>query len=223
MDCCGTATVWAAVSRGSQNAARNDRELFVPGNPPFRQVGGSNFVSEQLIATELGYRIDPTLVLPSRWRPFYDDYNDIRSVEQVNPPAGSPTTVGNGQQGESYGAELTVDYRVTMVALRAGYTEIQIQLRAKPGSTDTSNGGNESHDPNHQFSFALVAGFTLALCLYADFRYVSRITNQSVPEYCELDARLAWQPTPKLEISIVVRTSCTITIRNLALRGRARK
>jgi len=74
-------------------------------------------------------------------------------VEQVNPPAATPTTVGNGQQGESHGAELTADFRITdRWRLRAGYTAIQAHLRPKPGSTDTSYGGNESHDPKHQIS-----------------------------------------------------------------------
>ena len=69
----------------------------------------------------------------------------------VNPPAPLPIVLANGQSGTSYGAELTADYRVTdWWRLRLGYTELQIHIRAKPGSTDTSHGSNESHDPHHQ-------------------------------------------------------------------------
>jgi len=32
---------------------------------------------------------------------------------------------------------------------------------------------------------------------------VSRIDNQQVPAYGELDVRLGWQPSPELEVSIV--------------------
>ena len=39
--------------------------------------------------------------------------------------------------------------------------------------------------------------------LDAAFRYVSRIDNQQVPAYGELDVRLGWRPSPELELSIV--------------------
>ena len=35
------------------------------------------------------------------------------------------------------------------------------------------------------------------------FRYVSRIANQGLPGYVELNVRLAWRPVPELEFSIV--------------------
>jgi iron complex outermembrane receptor protein len=35
------------------------------------------------------------------------------------------------------------------------------------------------------------------------FRFVTHIANQRVPEYGELDTRLAWVPRPNLEISLV--------------------
>jgi iron complex outermembrane receptor protein len=135
---------------------------------------------------------------------FYNDYDHIRSVEEANPPAPFPIVLSSLQQGESYGAELTADYQVTdWWRLHAGFTELEVHIWAKPGSTDTSNGGSESHDPNQQYflrsSFDLPGHFQLD----PEFRYVSRIANQNVPAYYELDVRLAWQPTPKLEISVV--------------------
>ena len=45
----------------------------------------------------------------------------------------------------------------------------------------------------------------LGTCNSITFRYVSEIANQNVPGYCELDVRLAWQPRPNLELSIVGR------------------
>ena len=37
----------------------------------------------------------------------------------------------------------------------------------------------------------------------AGLRAIGRIANQQVPAYGELNARLAWQPAPTLDLSIV--------------------
>src|SRR5207248_1452509 len=67
---------------------------------------------------------------------FYSRYHGLRSLEQVNPPAPVPLVIGNGQDGESYGAELTADYRATdRWRLRAGYTELRVHVWPNPGST----------------------------------------------------------------------------------------
>ncbi|HWD19787.1 MAG TPA: TonB-dependent receptor [Verrucomicrobiae bacterium] len=196
--------IWGAVSRAVRTPAENDREFYSPGVPPFKQVGGTNFDSEKLIAYELGYRIQPTPRLALAIATFFDDYSDIRSVEEANPPAAAPKTVGNGQQGYSFGAELTGDYRITDGwRVRAGYTEIQTHLRPKPGSTDFSDGANEMHDPNHQFSLRTSVDLPWHFELDPEFRYISRISNQDVPSYCEMDVRLGWVPSSHLEISVV--------------------
>ena len=135
---------------------------------------------------------------------FYNDYDNLRSVERVRPTAIFPLVIANGLKGESYGAELTADYRVTdWWRLRMGYTKLQIHIRAKPGSTDTSHGSNESHDPHHQLSLRSALDLPGRVEFDAAFRYVTDIANQSVPAYEELEVRLAWAPTPTLEFSLV--------------------
>src|SRR5262249_12929317 len=136
---------------------------------------------------------------------YYNQYDDLRSLVPQNPALPVPLVVVNGQQGESYGAELTADYRATDAwRLRVGINELRVYIRPKPGSLDQSFGAGEAADSNHHL--LLRSSFDLAprLNLDATFRAVSRIINptQDVPGYCELDARLAWQPTPALELSI---------------------
>jgi iron complex outermembrane recepter protein len=197
-------TVWGAISRAVRTPSRIDRELFAPSSPPFLIAGGPNFDSEQLLAYELGYRIQPHKQLSFSLAAFYNDYDDLRSLEKVNPPAPFPIVFANGQKGKSYGAELTADYRVTgWWRLRAGYTELRVHIRPKLGSTDTTFGGGEAHDPNRQFFLRPALNLPRHFEFDPSFRYVSRIANQGVPGYGELDLRLAWQPIPKLEFSIV--------------------
>lgn len=197
-------TLWAAISRAVRTPSRIDREFFVPGSPPFLLAGGPDFDSETLLAYELGYRVQPLPPLSFSLSAFYNDYDNIRSLEQADPPLPFPLVIGNGLEGKSYGAELTANYQVTdWWWLRAGYTELRIDLHPKPGSTDTTSGAAESHDPNHLFSLRSSWDLPGHWELDAAFRYVSRIDNQQVPAYEELDVRLGWQPIPGLEFSIV--------------------
>lgn len=198
----GRQTLWGAVSRAVRTPALNDRYLFTPATAPYSSVGGANFTSEELVAYELGYRFQPIARLGLSVATFYDDYANIRSLELVSP--GGPYTTGNGQHGESFGAEVVVDYRVLdSWRLRAGFTEIHSRLRPEAGSTDTSYGANEAHDPEHQFSLHSYLDLPGRLELDGGFRFISSIGNQGVPAYSELDLRLAWHPTSRLEISLV--------------------
>src|SRR2546430_11134098 len=53
--------VWSALSRAVRAPARLDRELFVPGQPPFFLLaGGPDFRSEISKVLELGYRAQPS-------------------------------------------------------------------------------------------------------------------------------------------------------------------
>lgn len=191
--------LWAAISRAVRTPSRIDTELYAPGSPPFFFAGGTNFVSEELLAYEVGYRVQPHPRVSVSLAAFYNDYDDIRSVEQ-----GPPQVIANRQEGETYGAELTIDYRVTdWWRMRAGYTELQVEIRPKAGSTDLTRGASESHDPNRQFMIRSSVDLPGNIEFDAGFRFVTQIFNQSVPEYGELDVRLAWRPIPALELSVV--------------------
>ncbi len=198
-------TVWGAVSRAVRTPSRVDTQLYAPGTPPFLVFqGGPGFESEKLYAYELGYRVEPDRAMSFALSTFYNDYHDIRSVEQVAPPAPVPQTIANGLRGESYGVEATGDCRLAdWWRLRVGYTELRVHLRAKPGSNDTSQGSAESHDPEHVLK--LHSSFDLGRQWEFDagFRAVSSIANNSVPAYGELDLRLGWSPTENVELSLV--------------------
>ena len=196
-------TLWAAVSRALRSPSRIDRELFVPGQPPYFLAGGPGFHSEEELAYELGFRRQQgTLALSVAT--FYSRYHGLRSLEQTNPPAATPLVIGNGQDGESYGAELATDYRVTdRWRLRAAYTELRVHIWPNPGSTDQSRGASESHTPERQFFLQSSVDLPADLRFDAGLRAIDDITNQQVPGYGELNAKLSWQPLPALELSLV--------------------
>lgn len=195
--------VWGATSRALRTPSRIDTELFIPAQPPFLLAGGPNFKSEQSLGYELGYRTHPHDKISLAASTFYNDYTNLRSLEQVNAPKPFPLVIANGLAGASYGLELTADYQVTdWWRLRSGFTEMRIHIRPQATSTDRSNGSGESHDPNRHG--ILRSSFEPISCLQIDsaFRFVSEIANQRLPGYAELDLRLAWEPKRSLEFSI---------------------
>jgi iron complex outermembrane receptor protein len=135
---------------------------------------------------------------------FYSRYHGLRSLEQVNPPAPDTIVIGNGQDGESYGAELTAEYWLTnRWRVRAGYTELRVHIWPNPGSTDTSRGAAENHVPDRQFFGHSSVDLPAHLRLDARLRAIGDIANQQVPAYAELNAKLTWQPMVNLDLSIV--------------------
>ncbi len=198
-----SATLWAAVSRAVRAPSRIDREFFAPAKPPFFLAGGPDFHSEEELAYELGYRHHQGSLALSV-ATFYSRYHGLRSLEQVNPPTPVPLVIGNGQDGESYGAELTADYRVTdRWRLRAGYTELRVHVWPNPGSTDASRGATESQIPDRQFLVLSSVDLPAHLGLAAWFRAIDDINNELVPAYAELNVTLTWHPTSKLDLSLV--------------------
>ena len=196
-------TLWAAVARALRTPSRIDRELFFPGQPPYLIAGGPGFHSEEDLAYELGYRHQRGALALSV-ATFYSRYHGLRSVEQVNPPTPSPAVIANGQYGESYGAEVTADYLITKGwRVRAGHTELRIHIWPNPGSTDTTRGASESQTPDRQFFLFSSLDLPAHLRLDAGMRAIDDITRQQVPGYAELNAKLTWQPTPQLDLSLV--------------------
>jgi len=198
-------TLWAAISRAVRTPSRIDQDFFVPATPPFALAGGPNFVSEELLAYELGYRVRPIDPLSFSLAAFYNDYDNLRTLEP-----GPPFTIGNGLEGKTYGAELTGSYQMTSWwRWQAGYTYLHEHFRLKPVSMDFNQGRGEGSDPENQFSVRSAVDLPGDVTLDAALRYVGMLENiangvrGSVPSYVELDARLSWMPVKNLELSIV--------------------
>jgi iron complex outermembrane receptor protein len=195
-------TLWMGVSRAVRTPSRIDRELFVPAQPPYFLAGGPNFDSEEELAYELGYRHQhgPWLLSLAT---FYSHYHGLRSLEQANPPQPTPLLIGNGQDGESYGAELSGTYRVSdRWRLRGGYTELRVHIWPIPGSTDASHGATESQAPDRQVLLQSSVDLPAHLQLDGVFRYVGELPN-GLAAYGEINARVTWQPVAAVDFSIV--------------------
>jgi iron complex outermembrane receptor protein len=192
--------LWAAVSRAVRTPSRIDRDFHIPPLPglPGGLAGGPGFVSEKLIAYELGYRIQPSGNLSISAAAFRNDYDDLRSLEPK-----APAVFATGFKGETYGAELTTTWQAApRWRLRAGYTWLEMRLRAKPGSADTASQRQAGDSPRHQFQLRSSVDLGDKLQWDTTARYVDGLPHQRIPAYWAVDLNLAWLPCKDLELAL---------------------
>lgn len=218
-------TTWAAVSRAVRTPNRAEHGAFVsqavfpnpmdPLAPPqsITVLGNDDFDSEELIAFELGHRLQYNKRLSIDIAGFIDTYDHLRTLEggapfletEPSPYVVLPQIFDNEMDGNVYGVEVAADCQVTdRWKLFAGYTYVQMQLHAEDdgGMGFFGAEGGEGSTPHHQFHarsyYDLPCGFEFDMGLYA----VSSLPNYGVPSYLRLDTRLGYRPSEQLELSI---------------------
>jgi iron complex outermembrane receptor protein len=202
--------VWAAASRTVRAPARIDRDLLVadpnpaPGAPRYLVDGGPGFMSETANVFELGYRAQAGSALTWSATAFYSDYDRLRTLE---PRPGQGGLFENLGRGLARGLELWASWQpLRNWRLSGGGVLQRIDTGLKAGSRDVSSGsGLATNDPRSYFT--LRSSHDLARNLQADLalRYVGSLPAPAVPAYRELDARLAWQARPELELALAGR------------------
>jgi iron complex outermembrane receptor protein len=201
--------VWVAVSRAVRTPSRLDRELAEPVAPVTLIEGSNTFVSETLIAYELGYRVQINPRASATVSTFYNDYSNLRSLDPT-PGTFVPLVYGNNLVGRTYGAELSASYQLTeWWKVHGGYDLLEEHIWVKAGGVDFYNALDETADPKYQFSVRSSMELPHELSLDADLRFVDslRVDNggvaAAVPAYYELGLRLAWRVSKNLELSVV--------------------
>ncbi|MGV3774652.1 MAG: TonB-dependent receptor domain-containing protein, partial [Verrucomicrobiales bacterium] len=165
------------------------------GNPDYR--------SEELIAYELGYRIKPVKSLSFDLATFYNDYDELRAISPYGTlgPLLLYQTV-NAMEGQSYGAELAVNWNVTPDwKLSASYTYLEMEM--DPVSTLQPQDALEGDSPQNQFQLRSYLDLPHNIQFDTSLYYVDRLESRNVPSYFKLDSRIGWQPIKDLEISLV--------------------
>ena len=200
-------TVWAAASRAVRAPSRIDADLFArtpppagspPGTLPGTLVSDPNFDSEKLIAFELGYRVRPADKLTLSLATFYNEYDQLRSVNGVFPAQ----IIANDFEGETYGVELSGNWQATdWWRMRGGYTYVQKDLR--PTSAAATLSVREGNDPQNQFLLQSIVDLPAHFQFDVVARYVDTLGNPNVPSYFTCDVRVAWRYKDRLEISLV--------------------
>jgi iron complex outermembrane receptor protein len=182
-------TIWGAVSRAVRSPSRFDtQEVFTDLSTPNEQ-----FVSENVLAYELGYRIRPIDNLSISVAPFYNQYTDIRSLN-FNPTVPGSFIFANDQKAESWGLELSADAQIMdWWRLRGGYTYFGKNITATSAGVVPGTDVIEGNDPNNQVMLQSIMNLPHHWQFGVVGRYVDSLPAPHVPAYFSLDARLSWQ------------------------------
>jgi iron complex outermembrane recepter protein len=210
-------TLWAAVSRSVRTPTRieHDGQVTSMAFPRILAtlVGSRDFHSEDLLAWELGYRVQPVKQLAIDLALFYNEYDDLRTVELARPNIdflplpivlSLPANARNNMKGETYGAELVLDWTPrSWWRMRAAYTFLEMDLSLRPSTLDIVSGGTEDASPEQQAY--LQSNFTLPHNMELDvmLRYVDSLPALGIDDYLTMDVRAGWRPKENLEFSIV--------------------
>jgi iron complex outermembrane recepter protein len=207
----GEQMIWAAVSRAVRMPARYDRSLEEP-SPAYGQFldNSNTFVSETLVAYELGYRAHIDSKISGSISTFFNNYTNLRSLSYT-PGSFVPLYFANNDLGQTYGVELTVDYQVVnWWRLHAGYDYLWESVWVASGQIDFSNGLAETADPPHQVFLRSSMDLPGGTELDAAFRWIDTVQNAplgatatgTIPSYAELDLRVGWHVFTDVEFSL---------------------
>lgn len=198
--------LWAALSRTVRAPARLDRDFYAldPDDPDrYLVAGGRDTVAETARVAELGWRSQPTPALSYSATLYYNDFERLRSLEPA-PGAAPPWTLASLGKGAARGVELWGSWQAARGwRLHAGATWQEVDIGREPDSRDaTGLSGLGGNDP--RLTWTLRSAHELGARLHGDLslRYVARLPLAAVPSYHELDARLAWQVRPDLELAL---------------------
>jgi len=219
-------SIWTAVSRAVRTPAlteeglRLNSQVIPPGTPanpsPLPAVvavfGSHQFNSEDLLAYELGYRVQATSNLSLDISTFYNNYSNLRTAEPGAPfvegsPAPTdiviPFVAGNKMSGGTYGVELFADWKVVPKwRLVGSYSYLQMDIHKNKDSLDPTPDNPNGSSPRHQWYLRSSIDLPKHFEQDTTLRFVDQLPSLNVPSYYSLDAHLGWRPVTRLEFSI---------------------
>ena len=211
-------SAWAAATRAVRTPSRVEQDLAItaatsPTLPVFiRVTGDPGFRSEEALVFEAGYRARLRERLLLDVAAFHNRYDDLLGFESGAPFSESgrqivPLTLRNALAGRGSGLEASLDVRAgARLGFHANYTLLSLLLHTKPGSNDTTSAASaEGSSPRHRVTGRARLQLPERVDVSAVLRWVDVLRSQAVPAYTQLDARLGWRATNRLELAAVGR------------------
>ncbi len=207
-------SAWIAVSRAVRKPTRFDTDIHLRTRGPFLGSfysfqGNPDFQAENLIAYEIGYRAQTTDDFSWDIAAYANDYHKLEGLGtpgalQFVPPIPIvliPVPLANNIRSVSYGVELTATWQLReRWRLFGSYSVFENHAI---GSDSFFIDVYNLNSPHNQVY--LRSSWDLANNVQLDLigRYVDRITGLNVPNYIEMDTRMAWRASKHLEFSLV--------------------
>lgn len=192
--------LWGALTRTVRSPSRIDRDLVVPGMPPYVVFANDTFESERADVADLGYRGTLARDLSFSITAFAHRFSDLRTIE----PGGGGLVFANGAEGRARGVEGWADYRVTRDwRLVAGFVSLHNKFEVSPGRVDL---GAPAHGNDPKITAQLRSSWNVTSVHEFDVtvRHMGELPSPLVKAYTVMDLRAGWRITPQVELSLVV-------------------
>jgi len=192
---------WLAGSRAIRSPTPFDTDVqeFVGGQ--LFVLGDPDFKPEKVTAYELGYRGNPDAKVSFSATVFYDEYDDLRTIE-VTPVVFLPLRWGNLMEGSAYGIEAWADIQLTpWWRISPGLRSLHKDLEASDGATELVGVRQAGNDPSSRAylkSSMDLRRFSIDVML----RKVGRLPDPELDDYTEMSARVAWRVSDRLEVAV---------------------
>jgi iron complex outermembrane receptor protein len=194
--------LWASAARAIRAPTPFDTDveewangtvLFIEGDPDFQP--------EVVDAFEIGYRSQPGAIVSWSLSAFYNDHEDLRSIEPA-PGGFLPLRWGNLIEGSTYGLDAWANVQVTSWwRLSPGIHWLEKDLRNSPGASGLLGLAQAGNDPKSRATLKSSMDFG-RWTVDAMLRYVGKLPSPASPSYTELGARVAWRASDDLELSL---------------------
>lgn len=212
-------SIWASVTRAVRTPSDLEDTLqstVLRSTAPLAfniTTGDGYFTSETDISYEVGYR---QLIIPSFSVDVATFYNNYRNLESLEPETPYTTTADgqtytvypfvnrNGLLGSTKGFELAPSWKPTAWwRVQGSFSYLCMDLRTKPGSTDTTTVTTEDgSSPRQMVGFQSFLDLPGHIEFSQTYRYVSILPALQTPGYETVDLRFAWHANAHLEFAV---------------------
>jgi iron complex outermembrane receptor protein len=199
-----TQSIWGALSRAVRAPSRIDREIFVPGNPPYQLVGSDVFESEVANVAEVGWRgqLSPQVSLSATL--FHHDYPNLRSLRAT----AAGLVFANDLEGRNNGIEAWGIWRPSpRWRLSGGFVMQDLEVRSRPGGGNVGGVASLGNDPRRKALLRVSWDARPNLDLDLALRHVGALPSPAVPAYTVADLRVAWRVARSLELSLAMQNA----------------
>lgn len=218
-------SVWGAISRAVRTPAITEEGLRLndavvpPGVPPFNSplpvieavYGSTQFKSEDLLAYEVGYRVQATKSFSADVAGFYNNYTNLRTAEPGTPfVEGNPVPTDvvvpfvaeNKMSGGTYGIEPFFDWKpISRWRVFGSYSYLQMNIHKNANSLDPTPDLPNGENPKHQVYFQSSFDITKHIEQHISVRHVDKLPSLNIPAYSSFDGGIRWSPLPNLSLS----------------------
>ncbi len=187
------ASVWAAASRAIRSPTPFDTDVVEKLGSLVYLTGNKLFRPENLHAYEAGSRIQASADVSLSVAAFYNDYDDLRTVEPA-PAVTLPLSWGNLMQGHTFGIEAWGNWQITQAwRLSPSFTWLRERFSFKPGASALLGAAQAADDPGSHAALTSSLDLPHGVTLDATARYVGALPDPAIHSYYETDVRCGWR------------------------------